>query len=84
MKDLYVRVAFASGNQLYTYRTPIVLSPKDTVVIPTPRGYDLAKVHSMEDNPKLDVPYEYKWIVQKVDFTEYRNNSSIITGKSRL
>ena len=84
MKDLYVRVAFASGSQLYTYRTPVVLSPKDTVVIPTPRGFDLAKVHSMEDNPKLNVPYEYKWIVQKVDFTEYTDRSSIINSKSRL
>ena len=76
MKNLYVQVAFPTGRQLYTYRTPIDLAPKSVVVVVTPRGCQIAEVHRMIDETKVDlnVSFDYKWIVQEVDFTEYRFN----------
>lgn len=73
MKDLYVRVAFPGGNRLYTYRTHEPLNKMDQVVVMAPRGLDIVTVHSMIDVEKVDlnVSFEYKWIVQKIDMTEY-------------
>ena len=86
MPNLFVRVSFPTGNQLYTYRTPTPLNVKSYVVVPTPRGFAVGKVHSMLNESKvdLDVPYEYKWTVQPIDFTEYHANKSSDAGVSRL
>lgn len=82
----YVAVAFPEGNRLYTYRTTQVFEPKDLLVVPSPRGPQLVRVHHMLpiEKVKLDVPFEYKWVIQKVDFTEYDKLTESTDSKARL
>lgn len=72
----------APGNytqtpQGYTYKAKksLKLQPGDAVVVPSARGLGIkiGLVHSVQEVPDidLDAPFEYKWIVDKVDTTEY-------------
>lgn len=84
-EDYYtVGVQFKRGSQLslkdYTYKVPrkITLQLKDEVVVFTPiDGAAMAIVTRIDDRPVLDLEgsKSYKWIVQKVDFSEYNKKT---------
>lgn len=83
MKELYVQVAFPGGSQLYTYRTPRVIEPKTLLVVPAGTDFKIVKAYAMTD--KLKPGIDYKWIVQEIDLTEYRQLSiKDVTGVKRL
>jgi len=86
MENLYVRVAFPNGNRLYTYRTPTPISKNTFVAVMAGVELKLAKVYDMTTDVDLTVDFDYKWIVQEIDLTEYRlrNAHSPFARKSRL
>lgn len=64
------------SEQLYTYKALKVTGVKvgDSVVVDSPsKGLCVVPVVEVHDTPQidLDAPFEYKWIVQKVDRAEY-------------
>jgi hypothetical protein len=66
-------------SQQFTYKVPkdSGLKAGDAVVVDSPRnGLVIARVHEVHDYPKLDLDsdIEYKWIVQKVDVSDYVAN----------
>lgn len=73
-----VEVLFPNSNSSYTYKVPLSmvqegLKPLDMVVVPARSGFSVATVYTIHDSPQidLDAPFEYRWIVQKVDTTAY-------------
>lgn len=73
-----VGVKFDGTSQIYTYKVPnsVKLEKDDHVVTRragTKAGYGVAKVVRIDEVPQidLDAPYEYAWIVQRVDATGY-------------
>ena len=68
-----VSIKFTPYGQPYTYKTDLDLADGDTVVVNTPNsGLQLVKVHEVHDTPQLDEGFDYAWIVQKIDLTNYR------------
>lgn len=59
----------------YTYKAKLSagISVDDLVVVHAPFGFKIVKVVAVHDFPQIDtdVDFEYKWIVQKLDTTEY-------------
>lgn len=61
-------------GSLYTYKAPLGLIEGDQVVVEMPGGHmrvlDVVKV---DETPQIDVDsdIDYKWVVQKVDKTQY-------------
>lgn len=72
-----VSVCFAGNSNSYTYKA---LSSEnivagDSVVVLTPKdGYKVATVNEVKTSDFIDlsVPFDYKWIIQKVDTTNYK------------
>lgn len=72
-----VSVCFAGNNNFYTYKA---LSSEnilagDSVVVLTPKDdYKVATVNEVKTSDFIDlsVPFDYKWIIQKVDTTSYK------------
>lgn len=66
--------------QTYTYKAPIgLLRAGDTVVVAdahSPYGLALGNVHAVDPVARIDVDadFDYKWIVQRVDTTEYEQH----------
>lgn len=83
-KTMYtVNVSFDSSGEydptqkLFTYKVPrsIDLREGDLVVVPTTRGMKVATVYGVHSDPgpqiNIDAPFRYRWIVQKVDDTQF-------------
>lgn len=69
-----IKVKFPNTDKLYTYKTInksiqtddfVVVSFNDVMV-------KIARVVEIDDVPDLTKDLDYKWIVQKVDFCEYK------------
>lgn len=83
-KDITPRWSGQSPEQAelpatYTYKAPkdSGLQPGDAVVVDSPRnGLVIARIDEVHDYPKLDLDsdIEYKWVVQKIDMTDYLAN----------
>lgn len=62
-------------GKFYTYKAELPFPPTvSMVVVPSPsKGYCLARVVEVHDVPQIDVnvSYDYKWIVAKVDDSRY-------------
>lgn len=60
-------------NKPYTYKTDIDLAVDDLVVVCVNGKYSIAKVVRVDVRPRIDydAPFEYKWIVQKVESKAY-------------
>lgn len=75
-----VKVAFKNGQRLYTYKSLIPdLEAGDTVIVESPsEGLVTVVVHSVHKLHELALKADihYKWIVQKVDLTEYERVQS--------
>jgi len=66
----------AERHQRYTYKAPkdAGIAVDDAVVVESPsNGLCIVRVVEVHQTPQidLDAPFEYKWIVQKVDRTGY-------------
>jgi hypothetical protein len=63
------------SDKLYFYKAKFPLEIGSHVVVPAPRGFSVAVVYSVVDETALDLDHAeaYQWIVQPIDFTEYRN-----------
>lgn len=66
-----------SSQQTYTYKAPksYALVVGDKVIVDSPSvGYTVVTVVNVHPMPRIDInaKYTYKWIVQKVDDSEYR------------
>lgn len=59
----------------YTYKLPLgdYYEPGDFAVVMTPSGLKLVQIVEIHVKPRIDLQaeYTYKWIVQKVDMSEY-------------
>lgn len=68
-----VSVSFAGTTKQYTYLTCEELQVEDVVVVPAMNEYKTAIVEEIHDTPQVDIDsgIKYKWVVQKIDFTEY-------------
>jgi len=68
----YVKVAFPTGNRLYTYKTAYDVKPGDYVIIDSPfNGLVVVKVHKVIEASELNPNFEVKWVVQTIDTTHY-------------
>tara|TARA_R110002096_G_scaffold273630_1_gene467521 strand:+ start:342 stop:737 length:396 start_codon:yes stop_codon:yes gene_type:complete len=78
----FVKVEFGpSSAKLYTYKTLIPdLVKGDLVIVESPNeGFKVVTIKAV-CNPaeiNLDVPYDYKWVAQKLDLTDYEGFKSI-------
>jgi hypothetical protein len=73
-----VRVKYDKNGVLYTFKVlrDLILEPGDLVLIESTRGFfRTVEVVSVDKNPDIDyeAPFEYKWIVSKVDLSDYQN-----------
>lgn len=72
----FIRVSFGGRYlQTYTYKAPANVNVGDTVVVDTPaNGFTFAIVDEILELSKinLDAKFEYKWIIQVVDTTSYK------------
>lgn len=68
-----VDVRFDLLSKLYTYKTRLSLVKGDWAVVLVKNVLKIVEVISVHSAPKIDyeAPYDYKWIVQKVDMTMY-------------
>ena len=68
---------YVSGvNKLYTFKTNIEgLKVEDIVVVPSSsaEGFAVCRVKEVHEFPEIDTdaPWDYKWIVSKVDMESY-------------
>lgn len=69
-------------GQRYTYKIPSKmaegLKPKDYLVVPARSDFKLVQVAEVHPTPRIDVkkPLALKWVVQRVDFTAYNDQTS--------
>ena len=76
-----VKVKFPNGrggtsDKDYTYKVPLdaKVQVEDYVVVDTSTtGYAIAQVVKVDESPdiNLDAPYQYSWIIQKVELAAY-------------
>jgi hypothetical protein len=68
-----VKISFAKGSSLYTYKTHLTLAIGDYVVVDKRGGFSVGQVIIVDEHPTIDTDadFDYKWIVQKVDTTAY-------------
>ena len=66
-------------GQTYIYKVPTKMAvvAGDMLVVPARDTFNLAWVKSVDKAPKIDVkaPFEYKWVVQKVDKAGYTDQT---------
>lgn len=72
-KFKFVSVRFPTSDRGYTYKTMLDLVEGDKVLVDTASGMQIVTVREVLDISDVDLEanYEYKWVVQKVDFTEF-------------
>lgn len=70
-----LQAEFIEGvTKSYTFKTFLALIEGDIVVVPNDqKGFSLVKVIEVHKEPQidLDATYDYKWIIDRVDFTTY-------------
>lgn len=62
-------------DRLYTYKIPpnIQVKPGDLVVVPrNADGFGLVTVHRVNNNMVWRSGIPWKWLIQKVDLTDYK------------
>ena len=71
----FVQVRFPHENggssKPYTYKTHINLEVNDFVIVQSPYGVKVVQVSKLLSIHEADSNYRYKWVVQKVDYTDY-------------
>lgn len=65
-------------SETYTYKAPIKAGYKagDLALVDSPKGgLCVVTILEVHDTPQIDVDadFDYKWLVQKVDLTEYKD-----------
>lgn len=66
------------GTKVYAYKTFEVLEPGDFAVVETPtNGFQVVKVVEEADMLELNASVQYKWLVGKVDFTQYQQSREL-------
>jgi hypothetical protein len=71
----FVKCEFPRGQQLYTYKTVSPVKEGDYVVVETPStGFQVVKVVQVckLHEVNLSSAYSYKWVVQVVDDSNYK------------
>ena len=67
-----------TGTKVYAYKTFEVLEPGDFAVVETPTsGFQVVKVVEEADMLELNASVQYKWLVGKVDFTQYQQSREL-------
>lgn len=69
-----IQVKFDNTPKTYTYKARCHIEIGDRVIVDTPRnGLTLVEVVGIDKAPRIDIDadFTYKWIVQKVDRTDY-------------
>ena len=69
-----VQARFQSSGRLYTYKAKKDQVKKgDHAVVNAPGGLAIVEIIKVDKAPciNVDAPYNYKWLVQKVDLSEY-------------
>ena len=68
----FVGIKFPTSSQTYHYKTILDLAVGDNVVVDTPSGMQVVRVYEVLTADQVDLSaYTYKWVVQKVDVTQY-------------
>lgn len=70
-----IQVEFEGSQKTYTYKAMGEIKEDDQVIVDSPfTGYTVVKVVGVDAFPRIDLDKEwtYKWIVQKIDDTEYK------------
>lgn len=60
----------------YTFKTAIDVEVNDLVVVPHDKnGLAICQVVEVHKEPELDLdaPYDYKWVIDKIDLTTYQH-----------
>ena len=70
-----VRVTFNSNGREYTYKTLMDFEVGDLAVVEVSNHFKVVEVVAVDLVPNLSVDseIEYKWIVQKLDTTDYES-----------
>lgn len=71
-----IKVEFKQGSQQYTYKAKLSegIKVEDRVIVDSPQdGLTVVKVVEVHLTPEIDLhaKFDYKWIVHKVDLTDY-------------
>ena len=72
----FISVVFSpfTGTRTYTYKTTLDVQEGDFVIVDTPNGgLSVVQVKKLNDftDVNFNVTYGYKWVVQKIDRTDY-------------
>lgn len=71
-KFKFVACTFDTSSTRYTYKTTLDVEVGDILLVETNAGLAKVVVRDILDITDVDLDaYEYKWVVQKVDFTYF-------------
>ncbi len=81
-----VGVKFDGNQKVYTYITTLDLAINDRVVAPFGNVFNIGRVKRIDPVVALEDPKRivYKWIVDRVDFTEYDKNMAANKALTKL
>jgi len=81
LQDNYttVKAVFAGGEKEYTFKSDIDFEDDDLAVVHVNGIFKIVRIVSTDGIPDidLDAEFEYKWIVQKIDRTEYHRKMEL-------
>ena len=60
-----------TGGKEYTYKTDIDFSIGDIAIVETSGEYKFVRVVGLNAGIDPDAPFEYAWIIQKLDLTAH-------------
>ena len=66
-----VGVQYPMSDRIYTFMTDEEFQVKDKAVVFTMGQWSVVTVVRVDEEPQLDEGYNYTWIVQRVDRTNY-------------
>lgn len=66
-----VGVRYATSRQTYTFMTDEECKVGDKAVVFTNGSWNVVTIVEVHDEPKLDGDYQYTWLVQVIDRTNY-------------
>ena len=71
---MFITANYAPGHErYYTYKTTLALEVGDYVVVETAKGFTVVQVAEVHDESQIrgTTDIEYKWVVCKIDATDY-------------
>lgn len=67
-----IGVNFNSGDKVYHYKTLLDVQEGDQILVPVQnKSPSVVRVVSVKDALSCNLSYELKWVIQKIDFTDF-------------